>query len=248
MDIAFQRSSGTSVDEIADVLRERIVAGRLVPGTPLSQRHLAADLSFTRAGIGEALRMLCREGLVAAGRPGAGMRVAAADCSALLSAFAVREVLDGLAAKLAAIHAGPGVEKRARAALGEQRTALQSADRPRFMRADVSFHMTLVLGSANPILPGQMGPLRSTVRTATLLGIERLTREVMEHDAVLAAVCHGDAEDAERAAREHVRATVAALRDTGKGPTSDRPAGPLSRPDAQAASSPSKQHSPEVTP
>jgi DNA-binding GntR family transcriptional regulator len=248
MDIALQRSGGTSVDEIADVLRERILTGRLVPGTRLSQRQLAADLSFTRAGVGEALRMLCREGLVAAAPPGTAMRVAPADCSALLSAFDVREALDGVAAKLAAIHGGPGVEKRGRAALDEQRAALRTDDRQRLMRADVSFHAALVLGSANPILSAQMGPLRSTSRTATLLGTERLTREVAEHEAVLDAVFQGDAEAAERAAREHVRATVDVLRGAGTRPTSDQPAEPQSRPDARDASSASKQRSPEVTP
>jgi DNA-binding GntR family transcriptional regulator len=248
MAIPSQCSGRGSVDEIADVLRERILAGRLVPGMSLSQRKLAADLSFTRAGVGEALRMLCREGLVNAAPPGAAMRVAAADRSALLSAFAVRETLDGLTAKLAAIHAGPGVEKRGRAALDEQRGALRADDRSRFMRADVSFHEALVRGSGNPALAAQMGQLRYTSRAATLLGTERLTGEVAEHETVLTAVCQGDAEGAERAAREHVRATADVLRDARDQPASDQPARPLSGPDAQGASAASKHHSPEVAP
>jgi DNA-binding GntR family transcriptional regulator len=246
MNIAPHCSGGTSVDEIADVLRERILSGRLIPGTFLSQRKLADDLSFTRAGVGEALRMLCREGLVAATSPGGAMCVAPADCSALLSAFAVREVLDGLAAELAAIQAGPRMERRGRATLDDQRAALGADDRLRFMRADISFHAALVLGSDNPMLAAQMGPLRSTARTATVLGTERLTREVAEHETVLAAVCRSDAEGAERAAREHVRATVDVLRGAAAQPASDQPAEPLSGPDAHGASAASKQHSPEV--
>ena len=104
------------VDETVEILRERIVEGRLAGETPLTQRRLAADLNVARAVIGEALRMLYREGLVDTGGRSTTMRVAPAVSSSLLSAYAVREVLDGLAARLAASYAGPGIQRRCRAA------------------------------------------------------------------------------------------------------------------------------------
>jgi DNA-binding FadR family transcriptional regulator len=123
--------TGSMVDEIAEILRERIVEGRLAPQQPLTQRRVAEDLDVTRATAGEALRMLRREGLVdsSAGT----MRVAAADSAVLLPAYAVREMVDGLAAGLAACHSGAGTQRRCRAALEELRAAAELGDRSRSM-------------------------------------------------------------------------------------------------------------------
>ena len=200
---------GSMVDEIAEILRERIVEGRLAPKESLTQRRLAEDLNVTRAVAGEALRMLHREGLLD-GAAGA-MRVAAADGAVLLSAYAVREVLDGLAARLAARHAGPGTERRCQAALNDQRAALGSDDRLHYMRADVSFHAGLIDGSGNPVLRSQWLLVRFTTRSAMLLTPAQLRQGIEDHEAILAVVGRGEPEPAEHAARAHVRATIDAL-------------------------------------
>ncbi|MER6425406.1 GntR family transcriptional regulator [Streptomyces sp. NPDC001137] len=49
---------------VADALRERIVAGRLPPGTPLRDVALAAEFGVSRNTLREALRTLHDEGLV----------------------------------------------------------------------------------------------------------------------------------------------------------------------------------------
>jgi DNA-binding GntR family transcriptional regulator len=209
MSITEQWETGSLADEIAEILRERIVEGRLAPQQSLTQRRLAEDLNVTRAVAGEALRMLHREGLVDSTT--AGMRVAAADGAVLLSAYAVREVVDGLAARLAARHAGAGTERRCQAALAEHRAAINSGDRLRYMRADISFHASLVEGSGNPVLRSHWWLLRFTTRSAMLLTPAQLQRAIEEHEAILTAVRRGEPEQAERAARTHVRATIDAL-------------------------------------
>jgi DNA-binding GntR family transcriptional regulator len=204
-----QWQTGLIVDEIAEILRERIVEGRIAPGEPLTQRRVAEDLNVTRGVAAEALRMLRREGLVD-GAAGA-LRVAAADGAVLLSAYTVREPLDGLAARLAACCAGPGTQRRSRAALEDQRVAIESGDRLRYMRADVSFHASLIDGSGNPVLRSHWWLLRFTTRSAMLLTPGQLREAIKEHEAILSTVCHGEPEQAERAARAHVRATIDAV-------------------------------------
>jgi DNA-binding GntR family transcriptional regulator len=199
------------VDEIADVVRERIIEGRYAADAPLSQRALAAELSVARGVVGEALRMLRREGLVDVARAGAGTRVAAVNRSVCLSAYAVREVIDGLAARLAAIRAGPAIRVSCRAALEEQRIAVRSEDRRRYMRANVAYHAAMMDGSGNPLLLTHMWLVRSTSRSAVVLDLERMRKTVEEHKAILAAVAGGEPEQAEKAARAHVRATIQAL-------------------------------------
>jgi DNA-binding GntR family transcriptional regulator len=211
MSAGYEWPSGPLVDEIAGVLRERIIEGRYAAEAPLSQRALAKELTVARGVVGEALRLLRREGLVDITRVGATTRVAAADRWVFLSACAVREMVDGLAARLAAHHAGPAIAARCAAALEEQRAAVSSGDRLRYMRANVAFHAALIDSSDNPLLRNQMWLVRLTSRSAMQLGLERMRQAIPEHEAILAAVSRGDTEQAERAARAHVRATIETL-------------------------------------
>lgn len=211
MSAATEWPSGPLVDEIAGVLRERIIEGRYAAEAPLSQRALAKELSVARGVVGEALRMLRREGLVYIAQVGGITRVAAAPRWVFLSACDVREMIDGLAARLAAGHAGPAIHARCEAALGDQRVAVNSGDRLRYMRANVAFHAAVIDGSDNPVLRGHMWLVRSTSRGAVLLGPERMRQEIREHEAILAAVSRGEPDQAERAARAHVRAAIDVL-------------------------------------
>ena len=208
---ASEWTSGSLVDEIADVLRERIIEGQYAADAPLSQRGLAKELSVARGVVGEALRTLRREGLVDLGRAGATTRVVAPDRSVFLSAYEPRAVIDGLAARLAAGHVGPWIEERCEGVLEEQRAAVSSEDRLRYMRANVSFHTAIIDGSGNPLLRKYLWLVRSTSRSAVLLGFERMRQAVEEHEGILAAVCRDDPERAEQVARAHVRATIEAL-------------------------------------
>jgi DNA-binding GntR family transcriptional regulator len=211
MSRAFEWPSGPLVDEIAGVLRERIIEGRYAARAPLSQRALAKELTVARGVVGEALRMLRREGLVDIAHVGARTRVAVVDRWVLISACAVREVLDGLAARLAAGHAGPATRTKCGVALREQRVAVRSGDLLRYLRANVAFHTAMIDGSNNPLLRSHLWLVHSTSRGAVLLGPPRMREEIREHEAILAAVSRGEPEQAERAARAHVRATIAAL-------------------------------------
>jgi DNA-binding GntR family transcriptional regulator len=211
MSPASEWPGGSLVDEIADVLRERIIEGRYPAHARLSQRGLAEELSVARGVVAEALRALGREGLVDLGRASAGTRVAAPNRSVFLSAYELREVIDGLAARLAARHAGPAVEARCTVALEEQRLAVTSGDRLGFMRANVAFHATVIDGSGNPLLRKDLWLVRSTSRSAPQLEIERMRQAIDEHSEILAAISSGEPERSERAARAHVRATIEKL-------------------------------------
>jgi DNA-binding GntR family transcriptional regulator len=204
--------SETLVDELAELLRERIMDGRMAPGATLSQRQLAVQLSVSRDVVADALRVLRREGLVAVAAPGRALRVVADDDrSMLLSAYAVREVIDGLAARLAAVNAGPALEPTLRACIDDQRQATQTSDRRRYARANLAFHGELIGASGNRLLASYMAIVHATSRAASLVSAERLQRAGEEHESILRAVCRRDGEQSERAARIHVRSTVDAL-------------------------------------
>jgi DNA-binding GntR family transcriptional regulator len=51
-------------DQTRDVIRQRIINGRLSPGTRIVERELGAELQVSRVPVREALRMLESEGFL----------------------------------------------------------------------------------------------------------------------------------------------------------------------------------------
>ena len=80
------------------MLRQRIYSGIYPPGELLRQVQLSQDLNVSRTPLREALRILQSEGLVHA-EGARGVSVARADRARVLNAYAMREMLDGLAAR-----------------------------------------------------------------------------------------------------------------------------------------------------
>ena len=89
------------VDDAAETLRKAILDGRFLPGARLRQTDLADQLAISRTPIREALVRLQQEGLVDL-LPGGGVRVKLLDLDEAVELYDLREVLDGLAARLAA--------------------------------------------------------------------------------------------------------------------------------------------------
>ena len=194
------------VDRVVELLRDRIIEARYAPGEVLSRRRLAQELSLGATVVGEALRVLRREGLVSRGRRGE-TRVASHDHALLLDAFELRYLIDGLAARLAAGHgASPGVALEN--ALVEQRAAIASGTTRRFCWADIAFHAALLDCSGNLLLRSCVSLVRSTSRNATWYG-QQMPQALSEHEAILAAVRARDGGEAERAAQMHIRHDVA---------------------------------------
>jgi DNA-binding GntR family transcriptional regulator len=59
---------GGGLEQLYDELRTAIIQGRIPPGTRMSQVQLAGELGVSRTPLREAIRLLQREGLIAAER------------------------------------------------------------------------------------------------------------------------------------------------------------------------------------
>src|SRR6185295_18351808 len=55
----------TIADQVAELIRQRILTGQLKGGQPIRQEHLAAELGVSRIPLREALKQLAAEGFVA---------------------------------------------------------------------------------------------------------------------------------------------------------------------------------------
>jgi DNA-binding GntR family transcriptional regulator len=188
-------------EQVYQRLLYAICDGELAPGTRLMQENLAATLGVSRQPVLQALRLLKKEGFVSdAG--GRGLRVAPLEAPAITQVYEVRAVLDGLAARRAAqlkAQLDPMLILAGRQAAAGQHIGSM-------IDADMQFHHLIYEASGNPLIAETANHHWPHIRRAmgAVLQTVGLRRPVWdEHEAILQAINGGDADQAERLAREH---------------------------------------------
>jgi len=188
-------------EQVYQRLLYAICDGELVPDTRLTQEDLAATLGVSRQPVLQALRLLKKEGFVSdAGRR--GLRVAPLEAQAITQVYEVRAVLDGLAARRAA-QANAQLEP---AVIVEGRRAAAGQRIGSMIDADMQLHHLIYAASGNPLIAETANHHWPHIRRAmgAVLQTVGLRRPVWdEHEAILQAINGGDADLAERLAREH---------------------------------------------
>ena len=191
----------TARGRVREDVRKLILSGELKPGTRLTQQHLAKRFGVAQSVVRESLLELQASGLVRS-VDNLGIFVSDLDTSSLIHAYHVREVLEGLAARICC-------ERASRADVRELYDMAQRIDQlgqsgqlAERGTLDRAFHHKTILISANPILTN----LTDSYQMLNM--VVQLTRDheqvLREHIAIVQAIEKGDADAAERAARMHV--------------------------------------------
>ncbi len=194
------------VDDATQTLRAAILNGRLPFGTRLRQEDLAAQLEISRTPIREALGRLQQEGLVEI-LPAVGVRVAALELDEAVHLYDVREVLDGLAARLAAVRRDEASLKKLEKALARMAQCLEHRDANQWFPAHVTFHDEIFRASGNARLQALAALVKLSIRhfhPLLLKTAHRLEDAYREHRAIFEAIDAHDSELAERLARAHI--------------------------------------------
>jgi DNA-binding GntR family transcriptional regulator len=199
----------TRSDQIAELLRERVIEAHYPVGSQLRGSALADELNTSQAVVRGALRVLGREGLLVPVRGGAAVRVGSRSLAVAASEF--RGALDGLAARLAAGIPSLALRTQLAACIKEFQRATASADVHAASWADIAFHLSILDASANPLLFGQRPVVASTLRGIRLSYLDSAEAIAREHETIVSAVAAGDADAAERAAWSHASADIARL-------------------------------------
>ena len=214
MDALEPLDGGTSIAERAyGHIRRAILDGSLGPGSHLSVPELAARFGVSRSPIREAVLRLEREGL-ADNVPNRGVMVVSPDGEDLRQLYDVREVLEGLIARLAAEQATDDERSELTALFDEHEQAVAAGDLATHMQRDLSFHERLAEVARNHWVADLRERLTAQIRLALVSTASKPgnpDRAIEEHRAVLRAVLAGDGELAERRARDHVRRITASL-------------------------------------
>jgi DNA-binding GntR family transcriptional regulator len=196
-------------EQVYQRLLDAICSGELPPGARLTQEELATSFNVSRQPVLQALRLLKKDGVVIdSGRR--GLIVAPVDPNLIGQLYEVRSVLDGLAARRAALAGAkidPSVIDRGRKAVASGRIAAM-------IDADIAFHDLIYAASDNPLIGESAGRHWHHIRRA--MGAALQTAGVRksvwdEHHGILEAINAGDAVRAEQLARGHCEAAGHAL-------------------------------------
>lgn len=185
---------------IIDAIKE----GTLRPGTRIREVDLAERTGLSRTPVREALNRLQLEGLVA-NDPARGTIVTELDHGMVSELYAMREVLEGTAAGLAARHASD-VEIAFLREIAERDEQL--TDTLDLVKSNKLFHSTLYRCAHNRYLLKMLHSLQESMMLlgrSTLAKPERVKTARQEHGAIVAALEARDPIAAEQHARTHIR-------------------------------------------
>jgi len=203
----FKPIGGTVRARAASELRDRILTGRLEPGSRIDLDEITREFGTSRTPVREALLELSYEGLVSV-TPRSGITVLGITPEDAVDNFAVLAALAGKAAEWATARiTRPELEE-----LHALSLAVASADD--VVAANWSFHRALNRASGSPRL---LTYLRQAVRVVPTsyfeLFPEQVRRSRTDHAAMLEAVDRGDAATARVLTESHVLDAGAALGD-----------------------------------
>lgn len=192
-------------DFVYESLRDAIWDGRIARGERLREEEIARNLGVSRTPVREALQRLHQRGLLAFGA-GRGLVVAQLSQHQVLQLYAMREILEGSAARFAAQHA----TETDIAILYRLQNELRNAapDAMLLVMLNRRFHQAIYEAAHNQYLLQTLNMLHDSLallHSATFRVPSRRRESVEEHRSIVAAIERHDPDAAEKAAREHIR-------------------------------------------
>jgi DNA-binding GntR family transcriptional regulator len=199
-------SVNTLTDGVTERIELAIVRGEIAPGAALNEVALARSLGVSRGPVREALRRLQGRKLVE-WTPHAGPRVLTMTRQDIIEILTIREALEGMAARLAAIH---GTE----AEFDEVETIINAmkADGAKAPKAigdpNLDLHTVIARASRNSrligLLTGEYYNLLRIFRKRSVAVPGRFSMVHNEHTRILEALRRRDPDGAERHMRRHI--------------------------------------------
>ncbi len=205
--LASLSAGGSLAERTYEALKVAILANQLPAGTALSVPELARQLNVSRSPVREAVQRLIYDGL-ATHAPYRGAEVARVDLDDLRELYIVRELLEGLAARLATERLDGDALARLRGIIDDHERAVSAeADNATHIELDIRFHDEIRDLAANRHLSAVLAPIsgRSHFALHSLWRSPEAARLALdEHEAIVDAMITGDPDLAEQAAQRHI--------------------------------------------
>ncbi|ELH0899867.1 GntR family transcriptional regulator [Vibrio cholerae] len=206
---ASTEKESTKSENLTEYLIEAIVEGQLAPGSKISEPELAKQFQVSRGPLREALMRV--EGLGLIERiPHIGARVIQLSPTKLVELYAVREALEGMAARLAVRNITEIELAGLESLLSTHSTHIDQVEGASYFhqQGDFDFHYRIIQASRNQQLIGllcdELYHLLRMYRYQSPRSHSRPVEALEEHKFILRAIRQRDEELAEMLMRRHI--------------------------------------------
>ncbi|WP_106475900.1 GntR family transcriptional regulator [Phytohalomonas tamaricis] len=199
--ISSRRSEG-----VAHVIRRAILAGDILPGEPIRERNLAAELQISRTPVREALFILQGEGLVTLSH-NRGAYVTPFTTGDIEQIYSLRRLLESHAARCAAQHHNQAQLDAIAETLAVHRQLDSRATPMEQAQADLAFHEAIAAAAGSQMLltiAHQVLAVTFTLRSRYTYSTTYAKQVYRRHRAIFKAIEAGNAEAAGTLMAEHV--------------------------------------------
>jgi DNA-binding GntR family transcriptional regulator len=196
-------------------LKAMILERKLLPGEKIPQEKVAQELGISRTPLVSALKYLEKEKLVES-RPRRGFFVRLFTKQEMIAIFELREVLEGLAARRAALSISDREIKQLQGFFQSFQDQTKIQDIKAYAEEDRRFHHFLLDIGAKEFLKSILETYNIIIYSYQVISPEGLVQSpdesIQDHIAVIEAVCRRNAESAETLMRRHLRKSITILR------------------------------------
>ncbi len=202
---AFQERKSLG-EHVFESLKHSIVTGKISSGEWLVESHIAETLGISRTPVREAIHKLEREGLIER-QPRGGFTVLGLTRNDIEETFGIRSVLEGYAARLAAVKHNEEELEALEKKIEEFQNALDRKKMNLLPAINTEFHDLLYSLGKSPKLISIINGLRDQIyrfRKMNLKEEKFAATSNQDHIQMLQSIRKRNAEGAERLAREHI--------------------------------------------
>jgi DNA-binding GntR family transcriptional regulator len=208
-------------DFVFESLRDAIWDGRIGRGERVREEEIARNLGVSRTPVREALQRLQQRGLLVVGA-GRGLVVNELRHDQVIELYAMREILEGSSARFAAQHATEDEVAMLHRLQRELRSVKNDARA--LVMLNRRFHQAIYHAAHNQYLMQTLGLMHDSfaLLNHTTFRMPKRKESDDEHRAIVIAIEKRDPDQAEEAARAHIRNAQRTRFESGVMGLSDR--------------------------
>ena len=202
---AFQERKSLG-EHVFESLKQAIIRGKISPDEWLVESHIAETLGISRTPVREAIHKLEREGLIER-QPRGGFTALGLNRDDIEETFGLRGLLEGYAARLAAVKHKAQELKPLETKIDDFQKALDLKKMDLLPAINTEFHDLLYGLSKSPKLINMINGLRDQIyRYREMILKERkfASTSNLDHKRMLQCIRKRDAEGAERLVKDHI--------------------------------------------
>ena len=195
-------------EKVLNNLRQRISDRQLLPGVKLTEQELSIEFGVTRTAIRQVLADLEKQDLVER-IPNKGTVVRRVDSESLIEIYEIREVLEGLVARLAAFKSDPQDWEELNREFGEPcELMVENHEFEQYLALITKLRQVMVEKAQSRELSKLIDSIYAKIRIVqrrVIILPGRIQKGMLEHREVINALMEGDPDKAEIMKRRNLQ-------------------------------------------